>query len=314
LRKFLTVLIGLLSVSASAQLVCRDGSIPYIPTTPNPSVVAIANDAEMDAALNNAKGGEVFQLADGNYSLSLANKPYPAEVTIQGSANAVVSAFAYVSNVSNLTIKGVTFKGKAAQAQGTYLLKPENTVNLKLIGVHFMGIDQTMTGVYPKTGTNVGTVFDGVEVANLYDGLTLGSFKNLVVRNSDFHGLGADSMKVWNSSNVLIEKNHVHDARHAYKAHPDFVQLQSGNSDVTIQDNLIEGATQGIDNFGFAVTPQTNIVVRRNTHIQANYPNFVGLNNVTGSITDNVIKQGTGGYPLIRYSGGISVSNNTITK
>lgn len=303
--------LALISMPVSAQLICKDGSTPYTPT-PVTNTVSIANDAAMDAALLNAKGGEHFLLADGQYSLALANKAYTSEVVLEGGPGAVFSSFASVKAVTNLTIKGVTFQGKPGQIDGTYLLKPESTTNLKITGVHFSGVGQSMVAIYPKTGQNVNTTIDSSVFSNLADGAFFFGFKGLTVTNNEFYGLGADTMKVATSSSVLIGKNHVHDAIHNAGSHPDFLQLQGGNKDVTIEDNLIEGATQGIDNFGFSTTSQSNIVVRRNTHRQGSYPNFVGLFNVTGSITDNVVYKGTGGYPLIRYSGGITASNNQI--
>jgi hypothetical protein len=290
--------------------------LPVLSVIASPAMASnAANTTAMMSLLNSAKGGEVINLADGRYSLNLSNKVYASPVTVQGSAKAVFSPFAKINGVTNLTIKGVTFAGSPNQPDGTYLLKPENTTNLSLIGVHFAGVGQSMVGIYPKTGVNRNFLLDSCTVSNLADGLFLSNMNGALVNNCVFTGLGADTMKIMGGKNITISNNHVYGAIHNAYSHPDFLQLQGNNYNITVKYNLIENATQGIDNFGFdkGYTNQT-IVVTYNTMKQANYPNFIGLNNLSGNsvVANNTVYKGTGGYPLIRTSGTVAVYGNVI--
>lgn len=286
-------------------------SIPPVVVPVPPSGISITNQAALNLALAGAKGGEVFNLADGRYSLNLTGKRYAAPVTVRGGREVVFSPFAKLTDVANLTFSGVTFAGKAGMVSGQYLLLISNVCDLSFVDVAWAGADRSGTGIMQKSGTSCRISFSGGSTSALADGHTFQNIDGLTITGHQFFGQGADDVKLSGVRNAVISKSRFHGKNRLSGAHPDGIQFQGANDSVTIADNSFEGMMQGI--FGDAAASVTNLTVERN-RINVSYPRALSFaaNSATGSVRGNTVSSPPEAKAIVQLGGLRSDGTNQV--
>jgi hypothetical protein len=154
----------------------------------------------------------------------------------------------------------------------------------------------TGPGYYGATvsrSTNI--TFDNVTFTNAKTGMVTGRNNGLTIRNSRFDGMRSDGIDSVGNSNVLIENNHFfgttpivatgnrRDSGFIDGDHPDVIQIWAPKdvplaTDITIRNNIIEGATQGINTFGPKGDGFQRIIVENN-QLSIRYPAAISLIN-----------------------------------
>jgi cell division septation protein DedD len=174
---------------------------PVAAPTPTPTSTSsstggtvIKSQAELDAAMANAKGGETFLLATGDYYLKLSNKAYASNVTVtsQNTGAPATLVFTKLTSVSNLTFKSVDLGRPATTAD--HMVRITGGSNLTFDSVHVHG---SLDGNRYNDG--VGIIADT-------------GAKNIRIVNSEFEQLNKAGAFT-NVSGLTLSGNNVHDIR-----------------------------------------------------------------------------------------------------
>lgn len=285
-----------------------------------PAGIAIANDAALDAALVKAKGGEVFLLAAGSYSLDVRDKVYSPAITIDGQGKAKFGEWSKLTNVSNVQLLNMDFLQATTgpDSAGDVMLAPNNVDGLTLRNVNFIGL----TGGYgysiwvKTTAKNIKV--DGGSCKRFEYCFSFQKTTGVEISNVDASEITADFVQLGGgSSNINVHHNKLHDWKPARGSHSDAMQAVCYSANLTFSFNDVSGAMQGVGQYGSSGTAPcqgtTNWIVEGNT-FKISYANNVMLVRSTGKIINNKLLTGAWGYkPLIRVvEGAVSVSGNTV--
>lgn len=273
----------------SLYVPCSTATPTPVPTpTPTPiptptAGTAVANQTALLNALSGAKGGEVFTLAAGNYSLSLSGKRWTNPVTVQGAA--VFKSYAKLDGVSGLILKGVTFTGDAGMVDGLYALEIANSDNVTLDGVKLAGVGQSGFGLFVRGNTVKAITIRNAEITGLKFGLVIRGGQGWTIERNKFFALGSDGIQLGATSGTIIQDNDFRDFRPKSGDHPDAIQLGYNNLAMKILRNVMRGSAQGLFADGSG-THQVDVVAN---DIAVDFPNAFRITNATGTASGNVI-------------------------
>lgn len=286
--------------------------------TPTPGI-PIANNAALQTALTNAKGGEAFDLAAGAYSINLSNKAYSAVVKVRGKGDGKVtfSKWLKLSNVKNFMLDSVDIV-QTGQTASDVLVSPTNVDGLTLRNINFIGQPGGYGYAFWAKAAGVKNVkIDGGTCSQLEYCFAAIGIDGLEVSNVQAQLITADFVQLGGGAkNVNVHHNKLFNWKPARGSHPDAFQNVCYTLNVTFSFNDVRGALQGANQFGNAAAcpdkGSDNFIVEGNT-FQIDYANNAMLVNSTGKITNNTLLTGANGYaPLIRVNGGsVQVSGNT---
>lgn len=144
-------------------------------------------------------------------------------------------------------------------------------------------------------GRSQNITFDNVTFTNAKNGLVTGRNNGLTIRNSRFDGMRSDGIDSVGNNNVLIENNRffgtVPIRATGSRAtgdfidgdHPDAIQFWAPkdvpvSSDIIVRNNVIEGATQGINTFGADTDAYRRVTIEKN-RVDVSYPAAISLIN-----------------------------------
>ncbi len=190
------------------------------------AVISVSSTSELLAAVSNAKGGDIIELASGNYgSVDFDNLSFSDYVTItsaDGNQGAVFSEIS-VSDVSFLHIDGVE--------------------------VNHGSTSGSSRGIDVQDSDHVKITNNYVHDVNV--GYVALSSNNVEFSNNTVDRVGADGFKFSGLTDFLIENNeHLGTTFQDGGAHMDFIQFVGSSSDGVIRGNvmLVENAVnvQGI--------------------------------------------------------------------
>jgi hypothetical protein len=297
--------------SDSAQAPGNSPSAPAPPNTDPPSApvqgISVTTQAQLDAALASAKGGEVFALS-GNFNITLVGKTYSSPVMLTSmNPNARAKlGFTKMTNVTNVTFKGIDFHMVATDTNA-FIAKILTSHKITLDSVHVYGtldndsLDDPM-GVW-LSGSDITVV--NSEFEQLHKGLNIGG-ENVLVKNNSFHHLREDGADFGWVKNAVIENNRFTAFDLNPGDHRDGIQFMtvgssSSSSDIVVRNNVIvigDGAScQGIfmtDQQGdlpyLRVTIENNLVAQTymaNGIMVANGNDITIKNNTVVSPTDD---------------------------
>jgi len=216
----------------------------------------VNNQAELDAAIKSAKGGETILLAPGTYpSIYLYSVNPAANVTIQSQDpnNKAVIGSVKMNLSSNITLKDLDVLNTVKPAN------PDAPVN-QILGSRSITID----GVKFSGGTGDPSNASGM-------GMSLLNVSGIKVINSSFDHYVV-GMAVKGGTDVLVQNNYFRDNR---RDHADFAEM----TNVTIDSNRFEGLYPLDGEHPDAIQFMTGGASIGNTNVM---------------ITNNVIMQGAG--------------------
>jgi hypothetical protein len=207
--------------------------------------ITVSNRADLISALDNASGGEVIVLQNGDYgSLSLSGLKPASSVTIRAET-ALGATFTALSidGSSNIEIDGIHVDSPTAGARFSALVDILGSTNISLVNSEINAPEGTYDGAYGLRVTGNSTE---ISIANNYihdvrDGAVFFSTSGLEVLSNKFQSVGGDTMKFGGVQNTLIEGNlgatiYTHPDT---AVHNDFIQFQGDSSGVEIRGNIM---------------------------------------------------------------------------
>lgn len=243
--------------------------------------IQINGSAALTAALANAKGGETFVLAAGDYGdLTFYAKNFAANITIKSASSTNPAHF---NSVSVLSSSNITFKGldighalSSSEAEYTPMARVSDAKNVVFDSVKIHGsLDNNPAndGRGLQVANSSGVTVTNSEFTDLANGMIFDSSSGITVRNNNIHVMRSDGMDFASTSQVMIDGNTFRDFYPADGDHPDAMQFWNKNGtssvrDVTIINNVVLAGTssgsQGVfmsDNGGYAYK---NVLIQNN--------------------------------------------------
>jgi hypothetical protein len=295
--------------------------------------IAIANRAQLTAALSKAVGGETFVLAPGSYgSISIDDRHFKATVTIRSAdaANqAKFSAFT-IDESSNIALSSLDV-GRAMQKHEKDYGKMVMVTDSRNISLD----DMTIHGSLDRNSHNDGwgmLVSDSANVrvtrsdfTELHRGAVFQRSSRLTVEGNHFHHLRSDGVNFAAVEGVLVKDNRFNDFFFKGRDHPDAIQFWTAgtnraSANITITGNQIfQGSgkqLQGIfmrDELGHL--PYKNVTIDNNLVYTNDHWHGIGINGVQGlSITNNTVVSRTGDKPhlwiKVSDASGVTIARN----
>ncbi|WP_333571135.1 LamG-like jellyroll fold domain-containing protein [Sphingomonas sp.] len=225
-------------------------------------VITVTNQAQLDAAMKAAKGGDTILLAAGNYTgLSTNNFNPTSNLTIQSLDDknpAVLKSLSMISS-SNVTLKNLNFVQDYRPAQDYETAnRVMNSKNIVIDGVRFSGgtgdaSNSLGIGLTVRGGSNVKLLNSSID--HFAVGLNGMTVDNMVIQNNNFHDNRRDHTNFAEMSDLVIDSNYFTALYPINGEHPDAIQFMTagrtkGNTNITISNNIImqgDGrASQGI--------------------------------------------------------------------
>jgi hypothetical protein len=279
--------------------------------TPAPTITtkAISGQTALLNALSGSKGGETFLLADGNYSINLADRDYKG-VTLKGGRGARIGSYAKLTRVSNLSFAGLTIRCSAAMPAGGYCFKLDGTKNITFNYVAVAGVDGTGFAFYAAGAVNTGLKILKPDIGYTLYGVVMYGGADTLIEGGDFHHLGSDGISISGNRDTIVRSNIFRDAKPRPTQHPDVFQMVGTCTNTLFEYNDASGMWQG---GGSYTKPQINVIYRRN-RFAVGYSNVIYLAaGSTGAVLENSLKT-VGQYkPLIRlFDSGVKRIGNTL--
>lgn len=289
---------GLFVTCDAAQPAPAPSPTPTPVPSPTPTAgTAVSGQTALLNALSGARGGEVFTLAAGNYSLSLSGKRWTNPVTVQGAA--VFKSYAKLDGVSGLILKGVTFTGDAGMVDGLYALEIANSDNVTLDGVKLAGVGQSGFGLFVRGNTVKAITIRNSDVGGFNFGLVIRGGQGWTIARNTFAQLGSDGIQIGGTSGTVIQDNELRGFMPKSGSHPDAIQLGYNNLAMKILRNVMQGSAQGLFADGSG-THQVDVVAN---DIAVDFQNAFRITNATGTASGNVIKSPAGFKANVLLSG-----------
>lgn len=247
-----------------------------------PASAATLTPAPADAqkAIAAASPGDLVVLAGTIPPLSITAK---SGLSIDASAAQLTSVF--IKGSDSLTWTG----GKFTPADWSGALYVQSSTGVTIQGVGIGGRD-AYNGVFFRDSTNVkllGAKIEHARVAVNFLNVTGG-----LVQGSALWGSAIDGIDIAGGHKITVEYSTCAGPLLADDHHPDCVQMWTvANapvvSDIIIRNNLVHGASQGLNLFShYAWDGGANIVVDHNT-IEISYPQAVAINNCAACVVSN---------------------------
>ena len=283
--------------------------------------ILVSSQAELNAAIAAATGGETILLAGGAYQgLNLFGRTFETPVTIASADDedpAVFTGTITLTGVNGFVISGVDVDGEVPLSGAGARISIRGGSDIALTDMNISGtirpeiegVEDELAGFPTEFGIRidgaVGVSLDRLAMTDFAKAIRILNTQDISVTRSEIHQIRSDGIAMSSSTGILIEENHFHDFHPLIKPrgagdHPDFIQYFGdragiGVHDVTIRNNaFIQGdgyAVQSI--FGWSgganPSPFTNFVISGN-FIQNSQLHGITLGDVIGvEITDNVL-------------------------
>jgi preprotein translocase subunit YajC len=315
------------------------------------ATLVVANQAELETAIRNVKGGDTILLQAGTYAdlnmthSSTRNYKFTETVTIKSADpnNRAVVNELFLLGIKNVVISDIDFDYNGTQAPNTaswQLGQPfyvENAGGLVLdqlsIDGHRVNGYGTGTGLRIKGSTDV--TVSNVEMNDFKIAMNVATSSNVTIKDNSITEMSQDGLYLGALNDVLIENNYIGDFNSATPTSPtnkDGIQFYTNSTTaasdgVTIRGNTFESESlrQNITILNEAYKAGDLTTYHRDILIEDNYIRSANTQGVTVAHSDGVIiRNNTVAYdsnqivtqiPLINVSTtslNVNVSDNTI--
>lgn len=275
----------------------------------------VSNTSQLDKAFDNARPGDVIELAAGSYGrlhLNGATKAdahlkFAKEVTVTSAntKNPAVFTGMLLNDVKNLTFKGVKFDYTTAKGDHATNFTVQYSDNVIFRNAIFDGATSgnhgTGTGLKVKDSDGVAVL--NSSFVNLYSGVKFNGGRDVDVLNNSFRAIAYDGLTFAGTDNLRVSGNDVEMKTDSAARHKDLIQVVNGGGQpatkVLISDNLLK-----------ADDPQTHGIYLGNDAARKNGSTSNFYKDI--KILDNVIYNGHQlGIALGETVGGV-ISGNTV--
>ncbi len=215
-------------------------------------VTSVSNSAELTRAIARAKGGDVIELAPGDYGVVGINKAqFDAPVTIRSADPNRPAVFSRITlnqgrNVRFSDIE-VAYVPAPGEGNGQKMFRINGGSNITLDKLYVHGV---IDGDVRRDANGIAAVgVEGFTVSNsrivhINAGIAVNGGRNVRLTANEISFIGSDAIEIPGGDGVLIEGNKVRDFRTNPGLHPDFVQCwttrqKSGCKNVRILRNEI---------------------------------------------------------------------------
>jgi pectate lyase len=227
----------------------------------NMPAIIVNNQAQLDAAIKVAKGGDTILLAAGNYtSLTLTKVNPTTNLTIQSldAKNPAVVSTLWMTSSSNITLKNLNVMQDYKPAQEWETAnRILSSKNITVDGVRFSGgsgdpSNSSGVGLAVRDASNIKFVNSSID--HFMIGMNALGVDGMVVQGNNFHDNRRDHTNFAEMNNVVIDSNNFTGLYPVGDEHPDAIQFMTSgrtkaNTNVTISNNVVmqgDGrATQG---------------------------------------------------------------------
>jgi Ca2+-binding RTX toxin-like protein len=254
--------------------------------------------------LKTAHGGDVIQLAAGNYAgVSATGLTFATDVTITSAdpAHPAVLTGFNLSSVTGVTVTNVDMAASGAVDQFIFLVRNSNDIHFDHVSVHGSLDDNPSNdpnGISFLDSSNVSIT--NSEFQQLGRAAAVGRGSNVTVSGNFVHDMRSDGFDFAQVDHVTISGNAITEFHKTATDHPDAIQFWTSGTTAPSHDILISGnvitlgagdGTQGIffrDQLG--TMPYANVTI-------------------SGNLLDGT------GYSAIRigHTNGLTLTDNTLT-
>lgn len=216
------------------------------------ATIRVTNQAQLDAAVKAAKGGDTVVLAAGTYKqLWVDNKVSATAITFKSESTTNPAVISYLRALSS---DGVVFQNlkvgrevvTGVDQDYTNMSLVQGSKNVSLEGMKFFTTganDRYLArGIFFRDSENVSV--KNSDFSHMATGVLTSTTKGVTIVNSKFHDLRVDGLEFSAVKNVLIDGNEFRDFRSALDAHADAIQFwtngtKQASTDVMISNNVI---------------------------------------------------------------------------
>ena len=313
----LEVMINRKRVEVAVKVAVTPPPGPIDPPPVEPPATGSITPAQFGAALANAKGGDVIQLATGVLYAMPRTVKFALPVTIKGGTFQSID----LQGAENITFDGTVFDYKFRQGDGIEAIcvalsgcKGIAFKACKFDGDVASGLSAVDNGFAAgrgllATGCNGITVQDSV-FKSWYRGLVIGESDNIQVLRNEVTDIRSDGMDFVQVKNVVIEGNNIHDFRSAPNSgdHADMIQFWttgavSPSTDIVIRNNRLE--------VGQGTWSQS--LFMRNEKVDQGQASFDKMAYRSVLIENNTINNAHIHGITVGETGGLVVKGNTLT-
>lgn len=261
------------------------------------SDIVVTNQAQLDAALKAAKGGETIKLAAGTYtSIALNGVNYASNVTITSldANNPAVVQKVGILNSSNITFQNLTLARNLSPTDADYtqLHSVVGSSNITFDDVTISGGSGDASksvgwGLFLRNSSNI--TVENSSVDHVAMAINVINVDGLTIQNNNFHDNRRDGLNLAQVDNVLIDGNMFSDMHPVNGEHPDAIQFMTSgttesSTNITISNNVVmQGNGDPIQ--GIFMNDEIGTLPYQNVNITNNLIYVNGLNNGI-SITD----------------------------
>ncbi|NOE28418.1 hypothetical protein GS612_19465, partial [Ruegeria sp. HKCCD6157] len=225
---------------------------------------AISDAAALAGALQNARGGEVYLLAPGNYGTLKLGKTFSSPVVIRSADPRKPACFnrMVIDGTSNLHLDSVYFDYafKRGEPEHIAYFVIQNSSKIKISNSVFGGDQVRGTGTLADgNGTGRGLLLinsvdidiANTEFRNWWKAILAVNSNSVSVIGSHLHSIRSDGLAFDNVDNIWVERNYIHDFGNTdgSQDHRDMIQIQrannSGSANITIRDNVFDMGAGG---------------------------------------------------------------------
>jgi len=268
----------------------------------------VTNQAALDAAIKNAKSGDVILLAPGTYSsITMTNITPASNITIQSldTNNKAVVGRIWLTNTNNITLKDFNVvRPTLPTDEFAVANRALSSSNLTIDGVNFSGGTGDPTkamgwGLSVRGGTNVTLINSTFD--HFVTGMEARGVTNMLVRGNNFHENRRDHTNFAEMTNIVIDDNRFEGLYPINDEHPDAIQFMTtgttySSSNIKITNNVVLQGN-GLGTQGFYIQDELGTLPYKNLTIDNN---LIYLSRMYHGIN-------------VTHGDNVSITNNTVT-
>jgi len=291
------------------------------------AIFTVSDSAGLYEALAKAAGGDMIELAAGDYgALNLNHRTnfdftYDSPITIvsANSTNPAVFSSMNMVGASNITFDNIefdyTFEADDALWNKPFSISDSTNITIKnsvFDGDMASGTGTTSDGYGTGFGLSVwsssGVTVDNTEFKSWWKAATFNRVSELTITNNNIHDIRSDGINLSEVQSVLIEGNYIHDFRVSLESgdHADMIQVIATTHSETVTENLtIRGNTLDIGEGNI-----TQMIYMANGKYDETQDDAWLYQNIT--VEDNLIRGSHVHGISVGATNGVIIRNNTM--